>query len=147
MRLQTSLKVLLSEDDDQLNRYLAPIQINYDDTLVLKAKSARLSLPALTVDQPFTFTPEVTNAKYVLILVFTNVLQYRFNGIGAVQLALEPLPAASAAVVSSYQKTPQPGVLYAGPFDSSAPLTSLHLSNPHATLTVDCFVAVIGEAA
>lgn len=145
MRIVSSLQLLLTEDVDQLNRYLDSTRI-LDDTAPSKLAQGRVTLAPSATNIAFPFAPEVTNAKWIIVLVFSGEVHVKFNGTGNAPLPVKPLAAFSASVVSSYQKEAQPGHIVIGPLSTNSPITSIHLSNPSASVPAVAYLAVVGEA-
>lgn len=143
MRLQAAVEFLLSEDVDQLYQ-LGKQKRFVDDTGVLTSKAVRIENLAInTNNQQVLFTPEVTNAKYVLVLVSTGEVRVRFNDLTGTLIPVKPLPAVVGNPASTYQKAEQPGRLFVGP----TLLTALYLTNPSGTVTPDVTIVIVGEGA
>lgn len=140
MRLVNLLDLLLSEDADQLYK-LADQKRTVDDTAVTTEKAARFTLAASAVNQELVLTPEVTNAKYVLILVEGTGITVRFESSSGTEIPISPLPAASSNPVSQTQKADAPGRLFVGP----TLLTSMFFSNPSGQTAATVTVVVVGE--
>lgn len=145
-RIVAALSVKYTEDLDQLYK-LADYQRVLDDSEAGRQAGGLVSLAPNASDIQVLFTPEVTNARYVLVLVRSGEANVKLNSTGAYPIPLAPLPAASAEVLSTYQKTSQPGVLFMGPLtNTTAPLTTLYLSNPSPTVAAEVTVLIVGEA-
>lgn len=145
MRFLAQLRVILSEDSDQLQRSLDLSQ-TVDDTLVLTDDGGTFSLAALAANQQILF-PKVTEGKYLVLIVWSGEVQWRVNNVASQLLSLVPNPATTPDPILPYQKVAQPGLAFIGPIGASAPLTSLYLSNPSSTIAARVQVAIIGEAA
>lgn len=145
MRFAAAIRIILSEDDDQIQRELDIDQVT-DDTLPTKFKRGVLTLATSETDTQFVFTPEVTNAKYLIVHVKEGTVSVKLNADTAFALTLEPNPLVTPDPVSLYQKTAQPAVYFVGPIAADVPLNTIYLSNPSATVEARVAVAVIGEA-
>lgn len=144
MRFLVKLQAILSEDNDQLQRYLDFNQV-VDDTLPTTQDGGVFTLAALATQQ--VLFPKVTNGKYLAIVVWSGEAQYRVNNIGSQLLGIKPNPATTPDPNLPYQKTAQPGLVFCGPISVSAPLTALWLVNPSSTTPARVQVAIVGEAA
>lgn len=145
MRLVSAVKIVLSEDNDQLQINLDP-NIVIDDTLVTTWDGGVVVLAPSATNQQILF-PKVAAGKYLVIIVWSGEVLYRVNNVASQQLSIMPNPATTPDPILPFQKAPQPGVVYMGPMGTAAPLTSLFFSNPSASDQARVQVAIVGEAA
>lgn len=143
MRLMAKLQAILSEDNDQLQRYIDINQI-VDDTLPTTNDGGVIILAANTSQQ--VLFPKVTNGKYFVMIVWSGEVQYRVNNIASQLLSIKPNPATKCDPNLPYQKNAQPGLVFMGPIGVSMPLTSLFLVNPSTTTPARVQLAFVGEA-
>ena len=142
MRLVNQVQILLTEDSDQLFKYIDQKR-NLDDSLstTITQRTGSITLAASETDTEFDFN-DVTDAKYVYLVADAEVT-VRINGVGAPALELKPLPAATAGTaLGDYQKVDQPARLFMGPTS----VQSLHFSNPDGSNSATVYVALVGEA-
>lgn len=144
MRLQTTLRMVLSEDLDQLHRF-PEIDETIDDTTITTWDGGIVNLAPSTINQQITF-PKVTAAKYFAIVVYSGEILCRMNGLTAPAISIMPNPATLVDPLPPFQKRAQYGLVWLGPMGSSGALTSLYLSNPSSALTARGFVLFVGEA-
>lgn len=147
MRLQTAIRIICSEDDDQLEREL-DIQRVIDDTVPTTYDRKTFNLAALASNVQYVWSTEITNARYIIVQVEEGAVSVKLNLTTNVAIGIEVNPALSPDVVSEYQKVDQPGLLFLGPIPADTPITTLYLSNLNPTpATARVKVAVLGEAA
>ncbi len=144
MRMQVQLRLVLSEDNDQLQRYLDLIQ-TVDDSLPTTQDGGIVTLAASATQQ--VLFPKVTAGKYLVLVVLSGEVQYRVNNIGSQLLSIKPNPATTPDPILPYQKQAQPGLVFMGPIGISIPLTALWLVNPSTTVPARVLCGFVGEAA
>lgn len=144
MRLMVTLKALLSEDSDQLQRDLDVSQV-VDDTLVTSWDGGIVTLAPSVTNQSISFGG-VVNGKYLVMLVWSGEVVYRANSTGSSPISVKPNPATTPDPILPYQKQDQPGLVMIGPISAAFPLTALFLSNPSATVPTRVQVVVVGES-
>jgi hypothetical protein len=147
MRIKAAINVTVTEDDDQLQA-LGPV-INYviDDNEDTTAghKSSVLTFDGGDAEAEYVFTPEVTNGKYLVIVVKEGAVKIRLNG-AVTAFGLKVNPAVEVDPLLPYQSDDQPGIFFLGPISATTPLTEMHLENESATEAARVIVALIGEA-
>lgn len=144
MRVLAQLRLTVSEDADQLQRDIDVIQ-TVDDTLPTSLDGGIVTLAASAPDTAVPF-PKVTNGKYLVLIVWSGEVAFRFNNITAPKISIKPNPATTVDPLLPYQKQAQPGVVYFGPIGVSNPITSLFASNPSSTTPARFQIAIVGEA-
>lgn len=146
MRIVSSIKIILSEDTDQVTGRIVDPNITIDDTLVTTWDGGVVVLAPSAANQPILF-PKVAAGKYLVLIVWSGEVLYRVNNIASQQLSVKPNPAATPDPLLPFQKAAQPGMVFVGPIGTAAPLTSLFFSNPSATDSARVQVLIVGEAA
>lgn len=142
MRVFVNLQALCSFDLDQMQEAFDQA-VTIDDTDVITAaivSSGMINLAPSATSIQFPFG-SVTSASLLLIVANQEVLA-QLDSNTAPSIPVRPTPASAAAsVVSTYQRTAQPGlVLWRGK------VTSLFLTNPSSSVAAQAFVALVGNA-
>jgi len=147
MRVKVAINVVISEDDDQLIKLGPDINVIIDDnaSTTKKHKAGKVILAGGAGEQAYSFTPEVTNGKFLIVLVKAGAVKVRLNN-AATGFSLKPNPAVATDPLLPYQVADQPGMIYIGPMGPTNPLTQMHLLNESATVEATVIVALVGEA-
>lgn len=142
MRAYLDLNLRISEDDDQLEKVFEQLGLGFDDNDATTAEECtvqRLTLAAGAADQAINFGG-VSSASMMLIIARSDV-SVKLNG-SATAIEVRTTPAAvDGVVLSSLQRTAQPGiVLWRGA------ITALSLTNLSGTATAAVTVVLVGNA-
>jgi hypothetical protein len=145
MRLVADIHLIGSEDDDQLDRWLDLDKV-IDDSASVRWCGGKVPLAASASNQQVLFTPEVTNARWIIVIASDALVTVKLNATTAVAVGIEPVEAVETDPLSTYQREAQPGVYIVGPISSTTPITTLYLSNPDTVNATSARVFVVGEA-
>lgn len=143
MRMVVAYKVILSEDNDQLQRDIDINQV-IDDSTPSKHKGSTYDIAPGVVNQQFAATPEMTAVRYLLIQVRSGSVTIRLNDATAPAIGLAQNPPRTPDPHLPYQKHAQDGVLQIGPITSDNPITSIYVSNP-GTVAARIAVSFVGQ--
>lgn len=147
MRVKAQIKIIISEDDDQLQELGPDFDIVIDDNIatLTKHKASILNLAGGSAEVAYAFAPELTNGKYLLVRVLSGAIKVKLNG-AATPFGLTVNPAVALDPILPYQSQPQSGVIAMGPMTLATPLTSLAIQNESGTVAARVAVAIVGEA-
>lgn len=146
MRFYCNVQVIVSEDGDQTNNLVPDLTTVIDDSTPTHKRVGTFDIAANAAEAQYLFSPEVTNGKYIMLLVLAGTVTIKQNLNTAPAIGLTVDPAAASDPVLPYQVTPQPGVYVIGPVTLANPLTSLWIHNTSTTLPARVSVAIVGEA-